>query len=116
MILLFGEKAVFLQFIKMAAAMTRMLNKLPVLANQYVTPNLKLAWKYGKVELRPPTPGEVAESVPLAVKSLKNIASGGFVELPVKKAFQNLLVATEVTLWFFIGEVIGRKNLIGYKV
>ena len=100
----------------MAAAMTRLLNKVPGLVNQHVTPVLKTSWKYAKVELRPPTPGEVAESVPLAMNGLKNIASGSVAELTVKKAFQNALVVTEVTLWFFIGEVIGRKNLIGYNV
>jgi F-type H+-transporting ATPase subunit g len=100
----------------MAAAMTNLLNKIPGLVNRHVTPTLKTSWKYAKVELRPPTPGEVAEAVPLAANSLKNLASMNFLELPVKKAFQNALVVTEVTLWFFIGEVIGRKSLAGYKV
>ena len=100
----------------MAAAMTNLLNKIPGLVNRHVTPTLKTSWKYAKVELRPPTPGEIAESVPLAANGLKNLASMQFLNQPVKKVFQNVLVATEVTLWFFIGEVIGRKSLIGYNV
>lgn len=101
----------------MATALTNLLNKVPGLVNRHVTPTLKTSWKYAKVELRPPTPVEVVQAIPLAKQGLKNaLLDHTWMELPVKKAFQNILVATEVTLWFFIGEVIGRKNLIGYKV
>ncbi|XP_048471310.1 ATP synthase subunit g, mitochondrial-like [Rhincodon typus] len=31
-------------------------------------------------------------------------------------ALRNTLVVTEIVMWFYIGEVIGRRSLIGYKV
>ena len=101
----------------MATALTNLLNKVPGLVNRHITPTLKTSWKYAKVELRPPTPVEVVEALPIAKRSIQNLLmEHTYLELPVKKVFQNILVATEVTLWFFIGEIIGRKNLIGYKV
>jgi len=101
----------------MAAALTNLLNKVPALVNRHITPTITKSWQYAKVELRPPTPVEVVESVPLAKKGFQNaLMDHTWLEQPVKKVFQNVLVATEVTLWFFVGEVIGRKSLIGYNV
>lgn len=31
-------------------------------------------------------------------------------------ALRNGLVATEVLMWFYIGEIIGKRGLIGYNV
>lgn len=35
---------------------------------------------------------------------------------PFQEALQNGLVATEVLMWFYIGEIIGKRGLIGYNV
>ncbi len=37
-------------------------------------------------------------------------------DLTVTQATKNALVTTEVICWFFIGEIIGRKSLIGYDM
>lgn len=33
-----------------------------------------------------------------------------------QEALRNGLVATEVLMWFYIGEIIGKRGLIGYNV
>lgn len=33
-----------------------------------------------------------------------------------QEALRNGLVATEVLMWFYIGEIIGKRGLIGYDV
>ncbi|XP_073989319.1 ATP synthase F(0) complex subunit g, mitochondrial-like [Rhodnius prolixus] len=79
-------------------------------------PNLATFVKYAKVELIPPTPGEISG----ISKGIKNVITsaktGKWKQLTVREAWLNLLVATEVTCWFFIGECIGRRSFIGYKV
>lgn len=36
--------------------------------------------------------------------------------LPPQDALRNGLVATEVLMWFYIGEIIGKKGIVGYDV
>ncbi|XP_059809196.1 ATP synthase subunit g, mitochondrial-like [Hypanus sabinus] len=107
----------------MAQAARRMVQRVvtgtPMLASaavKYSRPCLATFWKYARVELSPPTPGEI----PVAIESFKGLAAsfkaGTYKQLTVKDALRNTLVATEVLMWFFIGEVIGRGSLIGYNV
>ncbi|KAG6463692.1 hypothetical protein O3G_MSEX014022 [Manduca sexta] len=42
--------------------------------------------------------------------------SGCYRYLTIKQAWLLFLVGTEVTLWFFLGETIGKMHLVGYKV
>lgn len=93
--------------------------KAPALQNAAVTylkPRLATFWHYAKVELVPPTPAEI----PTAIQSLKKIVSsaqtGSFKQLTVKEALLNGLVATEVWMWFYVGEIIGKRGIIGYNV
>ncbi|XP_055516510.1 ATP synthase subunit g, mitochondrial isoform X2 [Leucoraja erinacea] len=91
----------------------------PVLASatvKYSRPRLATFWKYARVELSPPTPGEI----PVAVESFKGLVAsfkaGSYKQITVKDSMRNALVAAEVLMWFYIGEVIGRGSLIGYNV
>ncbi|XP_029770958.1 ATP synthase subunit g, mitochondrial [Suricata suricatta] len=82
----------------------------------YSKPRLATFWHYAKVELVPPTPAEV----PAAIQSLKQMVrsaqTGGFKQLTVKEALLNGVVATEVWMWFYVGEIIGKRGIIGYDV
>uniref|UniRef100_A0A161THZ4 Atp synthase subunit mitochondrial n=1 Tax=Triatoma infestans TaxID=30076 RepID=A0A161THZ4_TRIIF len=69
-----------------------------------------------KVELTPPSPGELS-GIGNGIKNIITSAkTGKWKQLTVREAWLNLLVATEVTCWFYIGECIGKRNVIGYKI
>ncbi|XP_028020341.1 ATP synthase subunit g, mitochondrial [Balaenoptera acutorostrata] len=103
----------------MAQFVRNLAEKAPALVSAAVTyskPRLATFWHYAKVELVPPTPAEI----PTAIQSLKKIISsaqtGSFKQLTVKEALLNGLVATEVWMWFYVGEIIGKRGIIGYNV
>ncbi|RZF36049.1 hypothetical protein LSTR_LSTR005865 [Laodelphax striatellus] len=78
-------------------------------------PNLATFLRYAKAELTPPSPrdmGRISEGFSDIVNGAR---CGRWKELTVKEAWLNTLVATEVGLWFFVGEVIGRGHFMGYK-
>ncbi|OWK04374.1 hypothetical protein Celaphus_00016410 [Cervus elaphus hippelaphus] len=83
------------------------MEEVPALVNTAVTyskPRLATFWYYAKVELVPSTPAEI----PTAIQSLKKIINSA------KTALLNGLVATEVWMWFYVGEIIGKHGIIGY--
>lgn len=66
-----------------------------------------------RVELRPPTPGEI----PKAIRDgTRLFTKGNWKNITVREAWLNALVTTEVICWFFVGECIGKGSLIGYQV
>lgn len=103
----------------MAKFIRNLADKAPLMVAAAVTyskPRLATFWHYAKVELVPPTLGEI----PTAIQSMKNIIhsaqTGSFKHLTVKEAVLNGLVATEVWMWFYIGEIIGKRGIVGYDV
>lgn len=52
----------------------------------------------------------------LVVNSSKNAMSDIHISMFPQDAVRNGLVATEVLMWFYIGEIIGKGGLIGYDV
>ncbi|KAH9509230.1 ATP synthase subunit g, mitochondrial [Bulinus truncatus] len=79
-------------------------------------PRLTTAWRYAKVELRPPTLGEMSE-VPLGVQRLiLSAKTYKWRQLTVKEAFVNTLVGAEIAFWFFAGECIGKGSIVGYDI
>uniref|UniRef100_T1GKJ3 ATP synthase subunit g n=1 Tax=Megaselia scalaris TaxID=36166 RepID=T1GKJ3_MEGSC len=99
--------------------MAKLAKKLPGIWNELskqVKPKLEEFWKYAKVELTPPAPNEIPE----IAKGVKNIVctavSGRWKQITVREAWLNTLVVTEVGLWFYIGECIGKRHLVGYNV
>ena len=79
-------------------------------------PKLREFNRFAKTELYPPTPADI----PAIIKGFSNLVSGTmsmrWTRLPVKEAWLNTLIGIEVMCWFFVGEVIGKRNLIGYNV
>ncbi|OXB62400.1 UNVERIFIED_CONTAM: hypothetical protein H355_014361 [Colinus virginianus] len=107
----------------MAQAARRMLQRVgsrgPQLlsaAVAYSRPRLATFWYYAKVELAPPTPGEIPKAIDGMKAVVRSFQSGRLAQLTVKEALRNGLVATEVLMWFYIGEIIGKRGLIGYNV
>jgi hypothetical protein len=39
-----------------------------------------------------------------------------FLDVTVKEAVTNALVAVEIGCWFYLGEMIGRRHIIGYSI
>ncbi|XP_057566010.1 ATP synthase subunit g, mitochondrial-like [Hippopotamus amphibius kiboko] len=82
----------------------------------YLKPQLATCWHYAKVELVPPTPAEI----PAAIQGLKRIISSAQIcslkQLTVKGTLLNGLVATEVWMGFYVGEIIDKRGIIGYDV
>ena len=79
-------------------------------------PHLNTFWGHARVELGPPGPSQW----PQIKEGFRNIynsgASGKFLDMTVAEATRNTLVAVEVACWFYIGEIIGRRSLVGYNV
>lgn len=68
------------------------------------------------MELGPPMPSQWPEIRKGFANLYRSTMSGKFFDMTVTQATKNSLVAVEVACWFFVGEIIGRKSLIGYKV
>merc|ERR1712115_93152 len=93
---------------RMAAA----IKQLPGVVRAYAKPRWATFVKYGKVELTPPTPGEIPTAIGQAAGLVKSAATFRWTQVTVKEATVNALVATEVLCWFFVGECIGKMGLI----
>ncbi|VDM33683.1 unnamed protein product [Hydatigera taeniaeformis] len=71
--------------------------------------------KYAKVELRPPTVSELTPALEEGRSIINFFRSGAWKQKTVKDFALDTAVAIEVLMWFFVGEIIGRRSLIGYK-
>ena len=75
-----------------------------------------MALRYAKVEMVPPNPTEFGE----VARGIKNIIvgakTGRWRQLTVREAWLNTLITVEVICWFYVGECIGKRSLVGYQV
>ena len=83
---------------------------------QRAQPHLKTFWGHARVELAPPSPAQWPEIRAGFSKLFQSAFSGRFLDLSVKEATKKTLVGVEILCWFFVGEMIGRRSIIGYKV
>lgn len=79
-------------------------------------PQLDVFLKYAKVELTPPTPADIPAIRQGLGNLIKGAKTGSYKNLSVKEAWLNTLVTAEVIFWFYIGECIGKRHIVGYNV
>ena len=71
-------------------------------------------WGHARVELTPPSQWpEIRQGL---AKVWETGVTGWFMMKTTREAMQNTLVGLEIACWFFVGEMIGRRSIIGYKV
>eukprot|EP00745_Piridium_sociabile_P003896 TRINITY_DN12262_c0_g1_i1.p2 TRINITY_DN12262_c0_g1~~TRINITY_DN12262_c0_g1_i1.p2 ORF type:complete len:135 (-),score=33.98 TRINITY_DN12262_c0_g1_i1:257-610(-) len=85
-------------------------------ALKYTTPRLQTFWTYAKVELKPPTLGEMPQVQEGFNNLIKSARTGKWKTLTVKEAWLNTLVGAEIMFCFFMGEVLGRGSMVGYYI
>ncbi|XP_072947364.1 ATP synthase subunit g, mitochondrial [Epargyreus clarus] len=93
--------------------------KLPALIGSALAqarPKFNIFMKYARVEMAPPKLSEIPQIRAGIGKLLSSARSGAWKDQTVKQATLNVLVGAEVIFWFYVGECIGKRHIVGYKV
>lgn len=67
--------------------MAKLLSRLPQLTVDFATPRLRTFWRYAKVELKPPTPGEIPEISKRITDVVTGASTGRWAKVSVKVSF-----------------------------
>lgn len=79
-------------------------------------PKFQTFLKYAKVELTPPTPGDIPAIREGLGRLINGARTGKWKQTTVREAWLNTLVTIEVLCWFYVGECIGKRHIVGYNV
>lgn len=79
-------------------------------------PRLVTLWGHASRELGPPSPAQWGEIRRGFSGIVESAVTGRFLDTTVKEGVRNALVFGEICCWFIVGEMIGRRSIIGYKV
>ncbi|XP_022705108.1 ATP synthase subunit g, mitochondrial-like [Varroa jacobsoni] len=79
-------------------------------------PKIGTFLKYARVELVPPSPGELSQVFSGFGQLMRSARTGAWKNLTVREATINTIVGLDVVFCFFIGECVGKRSLIGYNV
>ncbi|KAJ8735255.1 hypothetical protein PYW07_006875 [Mythimna separata] len=93
--------------------------KIPSLISSGLTaarPKFNIFMKYARVELAPPKLSEIPQIKAGIAKLLTSAKTGAWRNQTVKQASLNVLVGAEVIFWFYVGECIGKRHIVGYNV
>ena len=82
---------------------------------RFAQPHLSRFWGHARVELGPPGLSQWPEIRAGFGRLWNSAVSGRYLDISARQATQNTLVAVEVVCWFFVGEMIGRRHIIGYR-
>lgn len=69
--------------------------------------------KHIKAELIP-NPVAIMSGVPAAAANTVAFVSGGFLKMSVRELVLTGAVAAEIFVWFSLGEILGKRKVIGY--
>jgi len=83
---------------------------------KFILKDLATAGRYAKVELTPPSPGEIGQVVKGAGKLVGDALTFKWAQATMKEATVNSIIVAEIACWFFIGECIGKGSIVGYQV
>nr|AQS22698.1 mitochondrial ATP synthase g subunit [Pseudodiaptomus poplesia] len=96
--------------------MATFIDKAPLRLVNFAQPRLATFVRYAKVELTPPSPGELGQAVKSSAKLVQSALTFKWATATVGEATVNAIIVAEIACWFFIGECIGKGSLIGYQV
>lgn len=89
------------------------MNDITTKLNSFRKNELATMLKYARVELTPPTPAELPRAFRDGIRLFRH---PNWKNLTIREAWANTLVTVEVICWFFVGECIGKGNIVGYQV
>ncbi|XP_018329982.1 ATP synthase subunit g, mitochondrial [Agrilus planipennis] len=99
--------------------MSKLVSQAPILARNLLAqaqPKFQTFLKYAKVELTPPTPGDIPQIRAGIGRLIQGFRTGKWKDLTVREGWLNTLVTIEVLCWFYVGECIGKRHIVGYDV